>query len=124
MKSRLGILYASWAEDSYQDVDVSSWVQSLQDRLLTLRECAHSIGRIAQCRGQLPLIEESLAECFMLVIRLFLGCQGCMRHLRHLGRGPTRLRRSYLRLIITSRTWMEGYPKLFILIIRKGTPPG
>ena len=38
----MDILYASWAEVTYQDVEVTSWVQSLQDRLLTLRECAHS----------------------------------------------------------------------------------
>ena len=40
----MDILYSSWAEDTYQDVEVTSWVQSLQDRLLTLHECAHSIA--------------------------------------------------------------------------------
>ena len=44
MKGPLDILYSSWAEDTYQNEEVTSWVQSLQDRLLTLHEYAHSIA--------------------------------------------------------------------------------
>ena len=101
MKRSLDILYASWAEDTYEDVEVTSWVQSLQDHLLTLHECAHSIAK--DCAGR-TLIRECLAESLVWVIRSFLECKGCMGHLRPLGRGPTRLKRSCLRLIIASLT--------------------
>lgn len=40
----MDVLYAGWVEDQYREIDVNSWIESLQDRLLTLRECALSIA--------------------------------------------------------------------------------
>ncbi len=46
MRGPLDILFAGWAEDAYSEVD-STWVNSLQSRLLTLCECAHSIAEVS-----------------------------------------------------------------------------
>ncbi len=40
MRGPLDILYAGWVEDCYKDMDVSIWVEKLQERLKVLHEVA------------------------------------------------------------------------------------
>ncbi len=55
MRGPLDILYAGWVEDCYKDMDVSSWVERLQDRLKVLHEVAvvnsnkSSVTRMLAC---------------------------------------------------------------------------
>ena len=41
VRGPLDILYAGWAEDTYQNMSLSSWVENLKEKLEVIQDCAY-----------------------------------------------------------------------------------